>query len=89
MTDKNEKPVGMERYAAHWVLVLSGSLMVLSVTLNNIGLGKVIDAWTQSWVIENQNAIRGVQPQQCIYPTGLMNRIEELEELAHQSGTKH
>ena len=38
----------IESYAAKPVLVFSGSLLVLSIALNNIGFKVVIDAWAQS-----------------------------------------
>ena len=79
----------IESYASHSVLVFSGSLMVLSITFNNIGLGKIIDAYAQQMVAEIEHKERAsiipVTSQQCIYPDDLMDRITHLEELSHRS----
>jgi len=45
MRTKN-KP--LDQYASKWVLTLSGSLLVLSVAFNNVGIGKILDAYAQS-----------------------------------------
>lgn len=46
----------LEEYAAKPVLIFSGSLLVLSVALNNIGFKEVVDAYAKSIVysIEGQ-----------------------------------
>jgi aromatic ring-opening dioxygenase LigB subunit len=47
----------LEDYAAKPVLILSGSLLVLSIALNNIGFKEVVDAYAKLIVsnIENKN----------------------------------
>ena len=85
----------VKKIAWHPIVVLSGSLMMLSVTANNIGFGKVVDAYADRMVAEieykktAQENIQRLPPQQCIMPTGLMGRLESLEELSHKSGKKH
>ena len=79
----------IESYASHSVLVFSGSLMVLSITFNNIGLGKIIDAYAQQMVADIERKDREYTlpaiSQQCIYPDDLMDRVIHLEELSHKS----
>jgi len=47
---KKKQRSKLEDYAAKPVLVFSGSLLVLSVALNNIGFKEVVDAYAKSIV---------------------------------------
>ena len=67
----------LDQYAAKPVLILSGSLLVLSVALNNAGLGQVVDAYAKSIVMELENK------QRCNIE--LDSRLKKVEKLAHES----
>lgn len=73
---------GLEQYAAKSVLVLSGSLLVLSVAINNIGFKPIIDAYAQSIVMNLENE------KSCNIPSVINKRLEALEEVAHKSNSK-
>jgi hypothetical protein len=104
MSEEKEKSTirkSIESYANHSVLVFSGSLMVLSITFNNIGLGKIIDAYAQQMVaeIEHKKQARNpvvppsILPDQCtsysVEIEDLDVRIHKLELVAHKSGKQH
>lgn len=68
------KPSGLEQYASKWALSLAGSILVLSVAFNNVGIGKVLDAYAQSLVKEIDN-------KQC--KIEIEDRLLRLEEKSH------
>jgi hypothetical protein len=90
-TKKEDQLTGLERFATHRTLVFSGSLLVLSVTFNNVGIGKIIDAYSQQMVaniktdksceIEVNNAVN----EQIKAFNG---RLTHVEALAHKETTK-
>ena len=92
MKEKSERRKGIENYASHWVLVLSGSLLVLSVTFNNIGIGKIIDAYSQKMIsdIKHSEANR-FPPLQCtnwsLEIEEIADRVTLLESDSHKSGS--
>jgi len=65
----------LDQYAAKPVLVLSGSLLVLSVALNNIGLGDIVDAYAKSIVINLENS------KKCDIDQSIINKIDINSEL--------
>jgi len=67
----------LEQYASKGTLVFSGSLLVLSVSLNNAGLGKIVDAYSQS-IVHNIES-----KQSC--DSSLEDRLVLVESLAHKS----
>jgi len=75
MTDKNT--AGVEQYASKGILIFSGSLLVLSVSLNNAGFGKVVDAYAQAIVYRIEHT------QQC--ELDLNKRLIEVERKSHES----
>ena len=83
---KQKRRTTLEDYAAKPVLVFSGSILVLSVALNNIGFKEVIDAYAKS-------IVHNLEKKECkvdnSYITGLDNRLKEVETVAHKSGVKH
>ncbi len=69
------KRTKLEDYAAKPVLILSGSLLVLSIALNNIGFKEVVDAYAKS-------IVAGIENNQC---DGKVNdRLTQLEIHAHK-----
>jgi len=83
---KKRPATGLEQYASKGVLVFSGSLLVVSVALNNVGFKEVIDAWSASIVagIESKpNKVLELRLNQ------LEHRLEEVEKLAHTSGDRN
>lgn len=52
---KKRRRSKLEDYAAKPVLVFSGSLLVLSVALNNVGFKEVVDAYAKSIVYKLEN----------------------------------
>jgi len=78
---KSKQP-GLEQYASKSALVFAGSLMVLSVAFNNIGLGKVIDAYSQRLIADIK--------QECPTPqvSPLLYRVERLEADSHKPSSK-
>jgi hypothetical protein len=71
----------LENYASRPVLVFSGSILVLSIALNNIGFKGVIDAWAKS--IENrfeQTHNKDLQ----LKIIELEKRLDKLEEFSHK-----
>lgn len=99
-----ESTDNIKKYAAHWVLVLSGSIVVLSVALNQIGfrVDRIMDAWSQKIVYESKAKY---EFKNCPLPTPpllmptladdklqlleeLSQRLEILESMAHPEGSK-
>lgn len=88
---------GLEQYAAKPVLVLSGSLLILSIALNNIGfrLDKVMEAWSIS-IVEATKAkyalscpvVEPMDIHTSIEFAGLKERLERVEALAHEEGRR-
>lgn len=79
----------IESYASHGVLVFSGSLMVLSITFNNIGLGKIIDAYSQQMIAEIEHKNECIAPvDYTLQIESLHQRLKDVELLAHQSSVK-
>lgn len=77
---KKKQRSKLEDYAAKPVLVFSGSLLVLSVALNNIGFKEVVDAYAKSIVHKlEDNKSCNIE---------LNSRLELVESLAHKGG-KH
>ena len=68
----------LEDYAAKPVLILSGSLLVLSVALNNIGFKEVVDAYAKS-------IVASIEQKECKTDQPLINQIntnsESIKEL--------
>lgn len=96
---ESEKPKkfgnGLEQFAASWVLRLAGSLLVLSVALNNIGfrLDKVLDAWSVAIVEETKAKYAASCPTVSLDTVAvelevnnLKERLERVEGLAHKEG---
>ncbi len=75
---------GLEQYAAKPVLVFSGSLLVLSVALNNIGFKEVIDAWAKHIAHQIEEPNKDLE----LKVIELEKRLKEVEKLAHHSGEK-
>jgi hypothetical protein len=71
----------LENYASRPVLVFSGSILVLSIALNNIGFKGVIDAWAKS--IENRFEQKHNKNLQ-LKIIELEKRLEKLEEFSHK-----
>ncbi len=67
---------GLEQYAAKPVLIFSGSILVLSVALNNIGFKEVIDAWAKS-------IAANIEVNEC-KPPELYNQVTENTKLIEQ-----
>jgi len=82
MRTKN-KP--LDQYASKWVLTLSGSLLVLSVAFNNVGIGKILDAYAQSII----NDIKSDIKTECKQENNINQRIDILERDSHKAGNKH
>lgn len=93
-----ESTDNIKKYAAHWVLVLSGSIVVLSVALNQVGfrVDRVLDAWSQAIVLESkakyelQNCPVSVDlsTDKLYLLEELSQRLEILESMAHPRGNK-
>lgn len=63
----------LEKYAAKPVLIFSGSILVLSIALNNVGFKEVVDAYAKSIVASIEN-------KQCKTPAidpEIINQINE------------
>ena len=58
----------LEDYAAKPVLILSGSLLVLSVALNNIGFKEVVDAYAKS-------IVASIEQEECKTDQPLINQV--------------
>ena len=78
MKRKNPKS-NLEAYAAKPVLVFSGSLLVLSVALNNIGFKEVVDAYAQSIVYSLEN-----NKECAINSNSVQLRLKALEKHSHK-----
>ena len=78
---KQKRRTTLEDYAAKPVLIFSGSILVLSVALNNIGFKEVIDAYAQSIVHNLENKECKIDSK---YIT-LDKRLKEVEKLAHKT----
>ena len=55
--DKPKKEIsGLEKYATSTVLKISGSILVLSIALNQIGfrVDRILDAWSEAIVLETK-----------------------------------
>lgn len=78
---KKQRRSKLEDYAAKPVLVFSGSLLVLSVALNNIGFKEVVDAYAKSIVHKLEDS------KSCNIEFN--HRLELVENLAHKGGNKH
>lgn len=80
---------GVEQYASKSVLVFSGSLLVLSVSLNNAGLGKIVDAYSKSIVhkIESQQQCKNHSIEHPALDE-IEERLKAVELLAHKSTKK-
>jgi hypothetical protein len=74
----------LENYASRPVLVFSGSILVLSIALNNIGFKGVIDAWVKSIEHKIEQNPSDIQ----LKLNELEKRLEKVEHLAHKSGDK-
>lgn len=72
--------VKLEDYAAKPVLVFSGSLLVLSIALNNVGFKEVVDAYAKSIVhkIEQEKMCYGEVPKE------IDDRLKQLEINSHK-----
>lgn len=81
---KQKRRTTLEDYAAKPVLIFSGSILVLSVALNNIGFKEVIDAYAQS-------IVHNLESKECKidnkYIT-LDKRLKEVEKLAHKTNVE-
>ena len=82
---KKRKRTKLEDYAAKPVLVFSGSLLVLSVALNNIGFKEVVDAYAKSIVykLENKKECKSSSNLKLRF-NELSHRVEAVEKLAHK-----
>lgn len=86
----------IKKYAAHWVLVFSGSIVVLSIALNQIGfrVDRVLDAWSQAIVLESKakyGVLECPAPLVVTDPVDLAPiemRLSILESMAHEQGVK-
>ena len=75
---KKPARLNLEGYAAKPVLIFSGSLLVLSVALNNIGFKEVVDAYAQS-------IVHSLEVKECKIPDNKLElRIKELEKHSHK-----
>lgn len=89
-----ESTDNIKKYAAHWVLVLSGSIVVLSVALNQIGfrVDRIMDAWSQKIVYESKAKYENMNcPAPLVLPGSeavdlgpVMNRLQLLEEIGQR-----
>ena len=92
-----ESADNIKKYAAHWVLVLSGSIVVLSVALNQIGfrVDRIMDAWSQKIVYESKAKYDlkncPVPTPSLVLPnteavdlTPVMNRLQLLDEISQR-----
>ena len=75
----------LEDYAAKPVLILSGSLLVFSVALNNIGFKEVVDAYAKS-------IVASIEQEECKSPQinqSMINQVNQntlsIEVLAENS----
>lgn len=86
MSDKELS--GLQKFAAHKVLVFSGSLLVLSLTLNNIGFRRVVEAYADSlvWKMKQKNQCPVSLDDE--YKNQMNERVMHLEDLSHPRGTK-
>lgn len=75
---KSRNVSGVESYASRGALVFSGSLMVISIAFNNIGLGKIIDAYSQSIIAEIKT-----KENQC--SVDIERRLKQVELLSHKN----
>ena len=73
------KGSGLEQYASKWALTLAGSILVLSVAFNNVGIGKVLDAYAQSIIVDMENNKCSVSHDE----TDNNKRFESLEKDSH------
>jgi len=80
---KKRPASGLEQYASKGALVFSGSLLVISVALNNVGFKEVIDAWSAS-IVANIESKPNKELELRL--NQLEHRLEEVEKLAHTSG---
>ena len=86
----------IKKYAAHWVLVFSGSIVVLSIALNQIGfrVDRVMDAWSQAIVLESklkyelQNCPLPVVMNEAVDLSPIEMRLSILEGMAHEANVK-
>jgi len=88
---KQKRRTTLEDYAAKPVLIFSGSILVLSVALNNIGFKEVVDAYAKSIVykLENKKACKIDNNQFELQFEKLNHRLEIVEGLAHKGGNKN
>ncbi len=95
MSDQdNEKPqtsmADPQKYAPRWVWALSGSILLLTVALNNAGFKPVVDAYASRITHElegdfgNQQEIEALK----LRLAELEAEIERLKELAHPPARK-
>ena len=97
--NKDIKMSELKKDALRPVVVISASLLLLSITLNNVGFKRVVDAYAKSWEyqIENQNTcdspivsldMETIKEEIHIALEPYDNRLKEVEYLAHEKGIK-
>ena len=101
MTDQKPKKDlnGLEKYATSSVLKISGSILVLSIALNQIGfrVDRILDAWSEAIVLETKLKYSANCPvfdaPEIIAPdpvdlSPIEMRLSILEGMAHEQGVK-
>lgn len=78
----------LEKAAPHWMWAFSGSLFLLSVTLNQIGFGNVVDAYADKLVADTKRQEVVLNCYQCSN-SELSERLKKVEALAHKGGVTH
>jgi hypothetical protein len=87
--EKKERKLNVDsimQYASHWSLRFAGSLLVLSFAVNNVSqLDDIADAYAKVIVLEAESKMQ-VCPAVPDVDSELLERIEKLEEVAHEPG---
>lgn len=78
----NQKGLDLSQYASGWMMRFSGSIVVLSIALNQIGFGKVVDAYADKLAAEAR-----AKPLSCNHKD-IENRLQSLESIAHEPQKK-
>ena len=74
-----QKGLDLSQYASGWMMKFSGSLVVLSIALNQIGFGKVVDAYADKLAAE---AV--AKPVAQCNHKDIEDRMKRLELMAHK-----
>ena len=87
IANKKQLVRSLDQYAHKSVLIFSGSLLVLSVAFNNVGIGKILDAYAQQMIqdISKQSNLEIRVTQLELRLVDSEHKIAELKKIAHKS----